>query len=113
MHFLNTYDVNFIGVSLVDEDNNHNYSEIVSTSSKFIVTPEKFHVLTPTKKYQNSLTTSSSQLIFPSPSSIASSSSKTRKWVQELCKMPSPTIKKKNQQSREKLIEICKRQKKN
>lgn len=75
------------------------YSEIVSTSSTFLVTPEKLDIIPPTKMCQNAKCISSPQLIFPSPSSISASSSKTYQWVQELCQMQSPTIKKKSTNS--------------
>lgn len=88
------------------------YSNIVSTSGTFIVTPDKIKVLTPTKKYTNLKSISSPQLIFPSPNSISSDSSRTKQWVQELCQLPSPTITKRVKLNNEQLINICKRQKK-
>ncbi|XP_050065777.1 uncharacterized protein LOC126554792 [Aphis gossypii] len=102
-------------LSLTVDDNNTNmlhYSNIVSTSGTFIVTPDKIKVLTPTKKYTNLKSISSPQLIFPSPNSISSDSSRTKQWVQELCQLPSPTITKRVKLNNEQLINICKRQKK-
>lgn len=96
-----------------DNPNTSHYSEIASESGTFIVTPEKFDIIPSTKMYQNTKYTSSPhhQLMFPSPISISASSPKTKQWVQELCQMPSPTTHKKNQQTRQKLISICKKQK--